>query len=80
MSDEQKVVVGRIVHHVSRDTHECTAGIVTKVFPPDEEGLRLDSVSLSTFPWSDGIDSCDSYECQDKLIPGTWHWPQGCPR
>lgn len=79
MSDD-KIIVGRIVHHISRDTHECVAGLVTKVFPPDEDGLNLGCVSLTTFPWSDGMDTADSYESQDKLIPGTWHWPQGCPR
>jgi hypothetical protein len=77
MSDDA-IIVGRIVHYVT-DPAECTAAIVTRVFH-EEADTALGTVSVTTFAWADGVDMATAYECQEKTIPGTWHWPQGCPR
>ena len=78
---EQEVGIGSIIHHVNLDTSECTAAIVTRTYPQAEnEPVDLGSVGIVMFPWADGVENIASFECQEKPIPGTWHWPERCPR
>jgi len=78
---EQKVIVGRIVHFVQDDL-ECAPGIVNRVYPaePGTTAEALGQVSVAIFPWADGVESYTAFECQEKPIPQTWHWPEGCTR
>jgi hypothetical protein len=83
--DQQPVGVASVVHHVSQDTNECCAALVTRVFKNDDDSVGFGSEDLGTigvtfFSWADGSDMATSYECQEKPIPGTWHWPERCPR
>ena len=77
---ENPVFVGHIVHHVSQDTLECCAAIVTRVFQADDGDIALGTVGVTFFAWADGTDTATTYECQEKPIPGTWHWPERCTR
>jgi hypothetical protein len=81
--DEQQVMVASIVHHVSQDTNECCAALVTRVFKNDDGDTHsedLGTIGVTFYSWADGSDMATSYECQEKPIPGTWHWPERCSR
>ena len=84
-SDEgSRLRVAAVVHHVSQDTNECCAAMVTRVFKDDDGDTGKDSdlgtIGVTFWSWADGSDMATSYECQEKPIPGTWHWPERCTR